>query len=50
MNKNIISNSILNNFISTNFKENDFSLLLSVTERVHKTFTLRECQSHNDNL
>lgn len=51
MNRKIISNSVLNNFISTaNLKENEFSLLLSVIERVHKTITLRECQSHSDKL
>lgn len=37
----MISNSILSNFTSTaNFKENEFSWLLSV-----KVFTPRECQS-----
>lgn len=51
MNRNIISNSVLNNFISNaNLKENEFGLFLSVTERVHKTVTLRECQSHSDKL
>ena len=51
MNRNIISNAVLNNFISTaNLKENEFGLLLSVTERVHKTVTLREWQSHSVKL